>query len=82
LRRNRDRVTRPTYTVMSMLLPFAHSWPVRCAKCGHTGIVTDRTGAFVASVSTLWTFIVAVFLWWFAVLPLIFVVAFTYGAVR
>jgi hypothetical protein len=42
----------------------------------------DRTGVVVASVSTLWTFIVAVFLWWFAVLPLIFVASITYHAVR
>ncbi|MGY4284921.1 putative RNA-binding Zn-ribbon protein involved in translation (DUF1610 family) [Bradyrhizobium sp. LM2.7] len=26
-----------------MLLPFAHSWPVRCANCGHTGTVTAAT---------------------------------------
>jgi len=25
---------------MGMLLPFPHSWAVRCAKCGHTGTVT------------------------------------------
>jgi hypothetical protein len=23
-----------------MLLPLAHSWPVRCCKCGHTAIIT------------------------------------------
>jgi hypothetical protein len=23
-----------------MLLPFAHQWPVRCAKCSHRGTVT------------------------------------------
>jgi DNA-directed RNA polymerase subunit RPC12/RpoP len=27
---------------MGMLL-FPHSWPVRCAKCGHTGTVTAAT---------------------------------------
>jgi DNA-directed RNA polymerase subunit RPC12/RpoP len=25
---------------MGMLLPFAYSWAVRCAKCGHTGTAT------------------------------------------
>src|SRR6266702_1284168 len=31
-----------------MLLPFAHSWPVRCAKCGHTGTVTAATADLAA----------------------------------
>ena len=42
----------------------------------------DRTGVLVASVSTLWTFIVAVFLWWFAAPSLLFVVELIYDAVR
>jgi hypothetical protein len=42
----------------------------------------DRTGVIVASVSTLWTFVVAVFFWWFAVLPPVFVAAFAYDAIR
>jgi hypothetical protein len=41
-----------------------------------------RTGVLVASVSTLWTFIVAVFLWWFAAPSLLFVVELIYDAVR
>jgi hypothetical protein len=28
---------------MHMLLPLAQSWPVRCAKCGHTGTITAAT---------------------------------------
>ena len=31
-----------------MLLPFAHSWPVRSAKCGHTGTVTAATADLAA----------------------------------
>jgi hypothetical protein len=31
-----------------MLLPFSHSWPVRCAKCGHTGTVTAATADLAA----------------------------------
>jgi DNA-directed RNA polymerase subunit RPC12/RpoP len=31
-----------------MLLPFPHSWPVRCAKCGHTGTVTAATADLAA----------------------------------
>lgn len=23
-----------------MLLPLAQSWPIRCAKCGHTAVIT------------------------------------------
>jgi DNA-directed RNA polymerase subunit RPC12/RpoP len=33
---------------MGMLLPFPHSWPVRCAKCGHTGTVTAATADLAA----------------------------------
>jgi DNA-directed RNA polymerase subunit N (RpoN/RPB10) len=33
---------------MGMLLPFAHSWPVRCAKCSHTGTVTAATADLAA----------------------------------
>jgi hypothetical protein len=28
---------------MRMLLPLVQSWPVRCAKCGHTGTITAAT---------------------------------------
>jgi hypothetical protein len=42
----------------------------------------DRTGVFVASLSTLWTFIVALFLWYFAVAIAILLAAYTYEAVR
>jgi hypothetical protein len=31
-----------------MLLPFPHSWAVRCAKCGHTGTVTAATADLAA----------------------------------
>jgi hypothetical protein len=34
--------------VAAMLLPFPHSWPVRCAKCGHTGTVTAATADLAA----------------------------------
>jgi hypothetical protein len=30
------------------MLPFANSWPVRCAKCGHTGTVTAATADLAA----------------------------------
>jgi hypothetical protein len=31
-----------------VLLPFAHSWPIRCAKCGHTGTVIAATADLAA----------------------------------
>jgi len=65
------------FLVLPVLAPIGHWKSIR--KPNPAG---DRAGVFVASASTLWTFIVAVFLWWLAVLPLIFVVAFTYDAVR
>jgi hypothetical protein len=65
------------FLVSPVLAPIGHWKSIR--KPNPAG---DRTGMLVASVSTLWTFIVAVFLWWLAVLPLIFVVALTYDAVR
>jgi hypothetical protein len=65
------------FLVAPVLAPIGHWKSIR--KPNPAG---DRTGAFAASVSTLWTFVVAVFLWWFAVLPLIFVAAFTCDAVR
>jgi hypothetical protein len=37
---------------MGMLLPFPHSWPVRCAKCGNTGTVTAATGDLAAKPLT------------------------------
>jgi hypothetical protein len=65
------------FLVLPVLGPIGHWKSIR--KPNPTG---DRTGLLVASASTLWTFIVAVFLWWFAVLPLILVVAFAYETVR
>jgi|tagenome__1003787_1003787.scaffolds.fasta_scaffold20161826_1 hypothetical protein len=38
----------------------------------------DRPGVFVASLSTLWTLFVAVFLWYFVVLMLVLLVYYTY----
>jgi hypothetical protein len=65
------------FLVLPVLGPIGHWKSIRTPNP-----VGDRTGVIVASVSTLWTFIVAVFLWWIAVLPLILVVAFAYDAVR
>ncbi|UPK38312.1 hypothetical protein IVB18_14335 [Bradyrhizobium sp. 186] len=65
------------FLVAPILAPIGHWKSMR--KPNPTG---DRTGVIVASVSTLWTFIVAVFIWWFAVLPLILVVASIRNAVR
>lgn len=65
------------FLVAPILAPIGHWKSIR--KPNPAG---DRTGVIVASVSTLWTFIVALFIWWFAVLPLIFVVAFIRDAVR
>jgi hypothetical protein len=65
------------FLVLPVLGPIGHWKSIR--KPNPAG---DRTGVVVASVSTFWTFIVAVFLWWLAVLPLIFAVVFAYDAVR
>jgi len=65
------------FLVLPVLAPIGHWKLIR--KPNPAG---DRTGVLIASVSTLWTFVVAVFLWWLAVLPLIFVVGLTYNAVR
>lgn len=63
--------------VAPVLAPIGHWKSIR-----NPNLAGDRTGALVASVSTLWTFIVAVFLWLIAVLPLIVVVAFIRDAFR
>ena len=65
------------FLVAPVLAPIGHWRSIRTPNPDG-----DRTGVVVASVSTLWTFIVAVFLWWFAVLPLILVASITYHAVR
>jgi hypothetical protein len=65
------------FLVLPVLAPIGHWKSIRAPNPAR-----DQTGVVVASVSTLWTFIVAVFLWWLAVLPPIFVVAFIYNAVR
>jgi hypothetical protein len=65
------------FLVLPVLAPIGHWKWIRAPNPAG-----DQTGVVVASVSTLWTFIVAVFLWWLAVLPPIFVVAFIYNAVR
>jgi hypothetical protein len=65
------------FLVAPVLAPIGHWKSIR-----KPNIAGDRTGVFAASAFTLWTFIVAVFIWWLAVLPLIFVVGLTYNAVR
>lgn len=42
----------------------------------------EQSGIVVAAVSTLWTFVVAVFLWYLAVLPLLFASAYLYEALH
>ena len=65
------------FLVAPVVAPIGH-WK----SVGKPSPAGDRTGVVVASISTLWMFIVAVFFWWVAVLPLILVVAFAYDAVR
>jgi hypothetical protein len=42
----------------------------------------EQSSIVVATVSTLWTFVVAVFLWYLAVLPLLFATAYVYEALH
>ncbi|MET4514321.1 hypothetical protein [Bradyrhizobium sp. I1.7.5] len=65
------------FLVLPVLGPIGHWKSIRTPN-----LAGNQTGVLVASVSTLWTFIVAVFLWWFAVLPIVFFVAFACGAIR
>lgn len=65
------------FLVLPILGPIGH-W-----KLARTpSAAGDQSGVLAASLSTFWTFIVAVFLWWFAVLPIVVLAAFAYGAVR
>jgi hypothetical protein len=65
------------FLVAPVLAPIGHWKSIRKPKPAG-----EQVGVVAATVSTFWTFIVAVILWWIAVLPLVFIVAFAYDAVR